>query len=183
MCLSAVTSLDHGFWLSVPYKRHFEEVINGSSRIKAALHILFRVHCACYVDDDSRSHTTVFYYLSVYWSHQSQYHCIQRAYLLLQHLSSVVLYTAFRITEHLGSGQFGTVNKGIWQSPAGAVEVAVKTLQSSASQGDRVKFLQEAAINGQFRHPNVVKLLGVITVGEPVSNHRSVCLYMRGNPG
>ena len=59
------------------------------------------------------------------------------------------------ITEHLGSGQFGTVNKGVWQSPAGAVEVAVKTLQSSASQKDRVKFLQEAAINGQFRHPNV----------------------------
>ena len=60
------------------------------------------------------------------------------------------------------------MDKGIWQSPAGAVEVAVKTLQSSASQ-DRVKFLQEAAINGQFRHPNVVKLLGVVTVGEPVS--------------
>ena len=76
---------------------------------------------------------------------------------------------AFRITEHLGSGQFGTVNKGIWQSPAGAIEVAVKTLQSSASQEDRVKFLQEAAINGQFRHPNVVKLLGVVTVEEPVS--------------
>ena len=75
----------------------------------------------------------------------------------------------FRITQHLGSGQFGTVNKGIWQSPAGAVEVAVKTLQSSASQDYRVKFLQEAAINGQFKHPNVVKLLGVVTVGEPVS--------------
>ena len=87
------------------------------------------------------------------------------------------MYTAFRITEHLGSGQFGTVNKGIWQSPAGAMEVAVKTLQSSASQGDRVKFLQEAAINGQFRHPNVVKLLGVVTVGEPVSNH-IICLHL-----
>ena len=74
-----------------------------------------------------------------------------------------------RITAHLGSGRFGTVNKGIWQSPAGAVEVAVKTLQSSASQKDRVKFLQEAAINGQFRHPNVTKLLGVVTVGAPVS--------------
>ena len=83
----------------------------------------------------------------------------------------------YRIMEHLGSGQFGTVNKGIWQSPAGTVEVAVKTLQSSASQEDRVKFLQEAAINGQFRHPNVVNLLGVITVGEPVSNKRNVCIH------
>ena len=84
----------------------------------------------------------------------------------------------FRITQHLGSGQFGTVNKGIWQSPAGAVEVAVKTLQSSASQEDRVKFLQEAAINGQFKHPNVVKLLGVVTVGEPVSKQHVFCLYI-----
>ena len=82
----------------------------------------------------------------------------------------------FRITEHLGSGQFGTVNKGIWQSPAGAMEAAVKTLQSSASQEDRVKFLQEAAINGQFRHPNVVKLLGVVTVGEPVSVN-TLCVF------
>ena len=84
----------------------------------------------------------------------------------------------FRITELLGSGQFGTVNKGIWQSPAGAVEVAVKTLQSSASQEDRVKFLQEAAINGQFRHPNVVNLLGVVTVGEPVSINSPLCLFV-----
>jgi len=61
------------------------------------------------------------------------------------------------------------VNKGIWQSPAGAMEVAVKTLQPSASQGDRLKFLQEAAIMGQFKHPNVVMLQGVATVGEPVS--------------
>ena len=91
----------------------------------------------------------------------------------------LILGFFFRITEHLGSGQFGTVNKGIWQSPAGAVEVAVKTLQSSASQEDRVKFLQEAAINGQFRHPNVVNLLGVVTVGEPVSinNPLFVCTW------
>ena len=74
-----------------------------------------------------------------------------------------------RITSHLGSGQFGTVNKGIWQSPMGAMDVAVKQLQPGASEEEKVKFLQEAAINGQFRHPNVVKLMGVVTVGEPVS--------------
>ena len=74
-----------------------------------------------------------------------------------------------RITNHLGAGQFGTVNKGIWQSPMGAMDVAVKQLQSGASEEEKVKFLQEAAINGQFRHPNVVKLMGVVTVGEPVS--------------
>ncbi len=48
------------------------------------------------------------------------------------------------------------------------MEVAIKINQSKDKE-DKVKFLQEAAIMGQFRHPNVVKLYGVVTVGEPVS--------------
>ncbi len=67
-----------------------------------------------------------------------------------------------RIGSELGSGQFGTVNNGIWkQTPRNAMNVAVKTLNSDASMTDRIKFLQEAAIMGQFRHPNVVALYGV----------------------
>lgn len=46
--------------------------------------------------------------------------------------------------------------------------MAVKLLKEMASETDKIKFLQEAAINGQFHHRNVVKLLGVVTVGEPV---------------
>ncbi|XP_064396494.1 RAF proto-oncogene serine/threonine-protein kinase-like isoform X2 [Halichondria panicea] len=78
-----------------------------------------------------------------------------------------ILREQIQITEFLGSGAFGTVNKGVWQSPGGAMEVAIKTNQSKDEE-DKVKFLQEAAIMGQFRHPNVVKLYGVVTVGEPV---------------
>ena len=78
------------------------------------------------------------------------------------------MYVLHRIVSHLGAGQFGTVNKGIWQSPMGAMDVAVKQLQPGTSEEDKVKFLQEAAINGQFKHPNIVKLLGVVTIGEPV---------------
>jgi len=48
-------------------------------------------------------------------------------------------------------------------------EVAVKTMEERASEEDRVKFLQEAAIMGQFRHHNVVTMYGVVTQGEPVS--------------
>ena len=80
----------------------------------------------------------------------------------------MLVWLSYRITDNLGEGQFGTVNKGIWQSPAGAKKVAVKTLKSQASETDAVKFLQEAAINGQFKHPNIVKLFGVVTIGEPV---------------
>ena len=46
--------------------------------------------------------------------------------------------------------------------------MAVKTLKPGSSEEDKVKFLREAAINGQFKHPNVVRLIGVVTVGEPV---------------
>ena len=81
----------------------------------------------------------------------------------------------------LGSGQFGTVYKGEWVAPEGGekIEVAVKQLQPGASEEDKVKFLQEAAINGQFRHPNVVKLMGVVTEGEPVSYCR-LSLHYKG---
>ena len=75
-----------------------------------------------------------------------------------------------RVTDYLGSGQFGTVNKGVWTTPtAGSVSVAIKTLNDNTSEDERVKFLQEAAIMGQFHHPNVVKLHGVVTIGHPVS--------------
>lgn len=47
--------------------------------------------------------------------------------------------------------------------------VAVKTLNPNAPGDNEIKFLKEAAIMGQFLHTNVVKLLGVVTVGEPVS--------------
>ena len=54
----------------------------------------------------------------------------------------------YRLHEHLGSGQFGTVNRGVW-SPAiskngSGVEVAVKSLEGSLTEEERVKFLQEA---------------------------------------
>ena len=76
----------------------------------------------------------------------------------------------FRITEHLGSGQFGSVEKGVWRLPNNeSKDVAVKTLYAHAAEVELVKFLQEAAIMGQFHHPNVVKLHGMVTVGEPVS--------------
>lgn len=47
--------------------------------------------------------------------------------------------------------------------------MAVKMLKEGTVESDEVRFLQEAAINGQFRHRNVVKLHGVVTLGRPVS--------------
>ena len=55
-----------------------------------------------------------------------------------------------------------------------SMEVAVKALAIRATETNRVKFLQEAAIMGQFYHPNIVRLHGVVTVGDPVMLERSL---------
>ncbi len=86
-------------------------------------------------------------------------------------------FCMLRICEHLGTGNFGQVNKGVWESPSGSTEVTVKALRPGASEIDRVKFLQEAAIMGQFHHPNVIALHGVVTVVDPVSGSSDSSTY------
>ena len=72
----------------------------------------------------------------------------------------------------LGEGQFGTVHQGIWRNENSYIlEVAVKTLKAGSEEKDKVKFLQEATIMAQFKHPNVVTLYGVVSSGGPVSLH------------
>ena len=80
------------------------------------------------------------------------------------------LFSLPRTNKNIGTGQFGTVNKGVWQSSSQSKEVAIKMLKAGMTEEEKVTFLQEAAVNGQFKHPNIVQLLGVVTVGEPVSD-------------
>ena len=42
-------------------------------------------------------------------------------------------------------------------------------MKTSADEMDRVKFLQEAAIMAQFKHPNVITLYGVVSTRGTVS--------------
>ena len=72
----------------------------------------------------------------------------------------------------LGGGQFGGVYVGMWNGSKGRSEVAIKMLNQSSVQPDaRIKFLQEAAIMAQFRHPNIIELYGIVTDGESVSSY------------
>ena len=81
-----------------------------------------------------------------------------------------IYFLNFRLGVPLGSGQFGEVFKGELETTQGKVEVAVKTLKEGAEEEERVKFLQEAAIMGQFKHPNVIIMYGVAKSMEPVRN-------------
>ena len=52
----------------------------------------------------------------------------------------------------------------MWKSPKlhdSFKDVAVKCLKGEASEEERIKFLQEAAIMGQFEHPNILQMLAL----------------------
>ena len=92
-----------------------------------------------------------------------------------------------RTHEELGSGQFGTVYRGVWQQTADSedtgVDVAVKTMEKGASEEERIKFLQEAAIMGQFKnHPNILRILGIV-LDTPVSYSSIITNYTDINFG
>lgn len=72
-----------------------------------------------------------------------------------------------RAHQHLGSGQFGLVEKGVWRRNGKEMEVALKTLKEGTDQ-DKIKFLQEAVTMVQFHHPNVLYMCGVARQGETV---------------
>ena len=40
--------------------------------------------------------------------------------------------------------------------------MAVKSLKGEVTSDAKMKFLQEAVIMGQFSHPNIIKILGVV---------------------
>ena len=58
----------------------------------------------------------------------------------------------------------------MWDSPNGDAMVVVKVLSNKTSNEIKLKFLQEAAILGQLRHPNILKLHGIVSILEPVSD-------------
>ena len=60
--------------------------------------------------------------------------------------------------------------KGTWETPYGPQEVAIKMLKKGSTDKQKATFLQEAAIMAQFRDPHIVRLLGAVTLDEPVSD-------------
>ncbi|XP_065890002.1 ephrin type-B receptor 3-like isoform X2 [Dysidea avara] len=93
-----------------------------------------------------------------------------------------------RLDEVIGGGEFGDVCRGIWYKPnTKHLSVAIKTLKPGSPYKDRVDFLTEASIMGQFHHDNVITLHGVVTKTQPVMivmeymENKSLDVYLRQN--
>ena len=48
------------------------------------------------------------------------------------------------------------------------MEVAIKSMKKDASEENRIKFLQEAAIMGLFDHPSIVHVYGILATAKKV---------------
>ena len=100
-------------------------------------------------------------------------------------LSSRQVHNLFRETAYLGNGAFGTVHKEVWSHSGGGSDqvveedVAVKSLENGTSEEERVKFLQEAAIMGQFNHPNIVRIMGISIKENKVQGHISCLINIK----
>jgi len=69
-------------------------------------------------------------------------------------------------TRLIGSGHFGEVYKGVWHVGSKQRPVAIKTLKTHTMSAS--KFLEEAVIMKELDHPKIVKLLAIVTKGEPL---------------
>ncbi|XP_066144115.1 ephrin type-A receptor 4-A isoform X2 [Euwallacea fornicatus] len=89
----------------------------------------------------------------------------------------------------IGGGEFGDVCKGKLKMNGAEIDVAIKTLKAGSLDKSRNDFLTEASIMGQFEHPNVIFLQGVVTKSNPVMiiteymENGSLDTFLRANDG
>nr|XP_056714041.1 ephrin type-A receptor 3 [Euleptes europaea] len=77
--------------------------------------------------------------------------------------------TSIAIDKVVGAGEFGEVCSGRLKLPSKKeISVAIKTLKVGYTEKQRRDFLGEASIMGQFDHPNIIRLEGVVTKSKPV---------------
>ncbi|XP_054213443.1 ephrin type-B receptor 6 isoform X3 [Homo sapiens] len=74
-----------------------------------------------------------------------------------------------KIEEVIGTGSFGEVRQGRLQ-PRGRREqtVAIQALWAGGAESLQMTFLGRAAVLGQFQHPNILRLEGVVTKSRPL---------------
>ncbi|MBN3324574.1 EPHA5 protein, partial [Atractosteus spatula] len=98
--------------------------------------------------------------------------------------------SCIKIEKVIGIGEFGEVCSGRLKMPGKReICVAIKTLKAGYTDKQRRDFLSEASIMGQFDHPNIIHLEGVVTKCKPVMiiteymENGSLDTFLRKNDG
>ncbi|XP_043926103.1 ephrin type-A receptor 4 [Protopterus annectens] len=98
--------------------------------------------------------------------------------------------SCIKIEKVIGVGEFGEVCSGRLKMPGKReICVAIKTLKAGYTDKQRRDFLSEASIMGQFDHPNIIHLEGVVTKCKPVMiiteymENGSLDAFLRKNDG
>eukprot|EP00064_Thunnus_orientalis_P013168 superscaffoldBa00002108_g13205 len=77
--------------------------------------------------------------------------------------------SSIHIERVIGMGEFGEVCSGrLHMQGKREIYVAIKSLKAGYSDKQRRDFLSEASIMGQFDHPNIIRLEGVVTRCKPL---------------
>ncbi|XP_068753365.1 ephrin type-A receptor 3-like isoform X3 [Montipora capricornis] len=87
---------------------------------------------------------------------------------LLATFTTEIERNKIKLDKMIGQGEFADVYKGILQTPKGKQAIAVKVLRPGSNEKNQKDFLSEASIMGQFNHPNVIQLTGVVTQSKPM---------------
>ncbi|XP_030634411.1 ephrin type-A receptor 4 [Chanos chanos] len=98
--------------------------------------------------------------------------------------------SCIKIEKVIGIGEFGEVCSGRLRLSGKREQcVAIKTLKAGFTEEQRRDFLSEASVMGQFDHPNIIHLEGVVTKCKPVMivseymENGSLDAFLRKNDG
>lgn len=114
----------------------------------------------------------------------------EELHTLIREWATIVRPEDIHLGQTLGSGEFGEVFLAVMQQgKKGKIDCACKTMKRGGGKGMELEFLKEAAVMGQFRHPNVIRLLGVVLEGEmtmiiiELMANGSLSSYLQKNDG
>ncbi|KAI6653848.1 hypothetical protein LOD99_3350 [Oopsacas minuta] len=86
---------------------------------------------------------------------------------VFEHCFNEIKREEIEMGAEFASGQFGVVYRAVYHTEKGDIPVAIKTLKEAANSDTKVAFMREAAILAQFQHPNVLRMIGVLTTQQP----------------
>uniref|UniRef100_A0A8B9ZC29 receptor protein-tyrosine kinase n=1 Tax=Buteo japonicus TaxID=224669 RepID=A0A8B9ZC29_9AVES len=145
------------------YSQKFEFETGDESNILIKTSLVFLKRCQWYIKAKMKSEEKRRAHL------QNGHYTYEDPSLAVHEFAKEIDPSRIRIERVIGAGEFGEVCSGRLKTPGKReIPVAIKTLKGGYVDRQRRDFLREASIMGQFDHPNIIRLEGVVTKSRPV---------------